>query len=302
MEQIALILVAFGLGVLLREIKVFDQVAARNFNRFVIYVSFPALVLLKIHGLSFQAGVAIPVSMPWIHFALAACFFYMIGKRLKWSEKTIGALILTGGLGNTSFVGFPLLETFYGKEFLPTAILLDQLGTFLVLSVVGVPVALYFSGGTRHSLVTLIKRVLTFPPFMALIIAFILIPVTYPEWLNVTLERLSATLLPLALLSVGLQTKLNRRELKDVKLPLTLGLGFKLFLAPLCMTALYIWLIGSHEPSTIVTVYLSAMAPMITASIVAAENGLNPPLTNLMLGLGIPLSLLTTTIWFYLLK
>ncbi len=302
MDQIALIVTAFGAGLLLRLLNVFEESSARFFNRFVIYISLPSLILLKIHGISSASGLAIPISMAWIHFAFAAIFFVGVGRLLKWKSTTVGALVLTGGLGNTSFVGFPLLETFWGKEHLPTAILLDQLGTFLVLSVVGVPAAAYFGGGAKQSLRELGFRVLKFPPFIALIIAFLLIPLTYPNWLNVTLDRFSGTLLPIALFSVGLQTKFSRRELREASLPLGIGLTFKLGIAPLLFAILYLQILGSHDVSTKVTVYLSAMAPMITAGIVASENGLNRPLVNLMLGVGIPLSLLTTTVWFYLLQ
>lgn len=302
MDQIALIIIAFGAGLLLRHFEVFEESSARHFNRFVIYISLPSLVLLKIHQINFDSGLAIPVSMAWIHFALAVIFFIALGKLMKWKSATVGALVLTGGLGNTAFVGFPLLESFWGKEHLPTAILLDQLGTFLVLSLVGVPVAAYFGGGAKQTVGQLIVRVLKFPPFIALIIAFALIPTTYPDWLNVTLDRLSGTLLPIALFSVGLQTKFSRRELREASSPLAIGLLFKLALAPLLLAILYMEILGSEEISTKVTVYLSAMAPMITAGIVAIENGLNRALVNLMLGIGIPLSLLTSTICFYLLR
>jgi predicted permease len=43
------------------------------------------------------------------------------------------------------------------------------------------------------------------------------------------------------------------------------------------------------------------MAPMVTSSIIAAENGLDRPLTALMVGVGIPLSFLTAAAWYYLL-
>lgn len=44
------------------------------------------------------------------------------------------------------------------------------------------------------------------------------------------------------------------------------------------------------------------MSPMITAAIVASSYGLKPKLSSMMVGVGIPLSLLTTAIWYYVLK
>jgi predicted permease len=52
-----------------------------------------------------------------------------------------GCLILTAGLGNTSFLGFPIIEALYGQEGMKTAILVDQPGTFVVLSTLGIIVA-----------------------------------------------------------------------------------------------------------------------------------------------------------------
>jgi predicted permease len=43
------------------------------------------------------------------------------------------------------------------------------------------------------------------------------------------------------------------------------------------------------------------MAPMITAGILAHEYGLDPELGNLMVGIGIPLSLATVPIWAWVL-
>jgi predicted permease len=73
-------------------------------------------------------------------------------------------------------------------------------------------------------------------------------------------------------------------------------LGFKLLVAPLVFTLLYVFVLGSHAESTYITILESAMAPMITASVVAIDFGLNAEIANLMVGVGIPLSLATVTL------
>ena len=57
--------------------------------------------------------------------------------------------MLVGGLANTSFVGLPMIEAFYGTADLPIGILIDQLGTYLVLSTLGIAVAAYYGGRYR---------------------------------------------------------------------------------------------------------------------------------------------------------
>jgi hypothetical protein len=55
-----------------------------------------------------------PIGVAWIGFSVVFVFS-VLGKRLGWSKKLIGCLILTAGLGNTSF-GFPIIEALYMKK------------------------------------------------------------------------------------------------------------------------------------------------------------------------------------------
>jgi len=50
------------------------------------------------------------------------------------------------------------------------------------------------------------------------------------------------------------------------------------------------------------SVFEAAMAPMVTSAILASEYGLNPRLSNLMVSVGLLLSLITTGLWFLVLK
>jgi hypothetical protein len=47
----------------------------------------------------------------------------LAGRALRFSRATTGALMLTGDLANTSIIGLPMIETFYGPQFLGLGIL-----------------------------------------------------------------------------------------------------------------------------------------------------------------------------------
>lgn len=298
MNNLLLLILCFIAGMLLRRFNRMPDNAPATLNSFIIHVSLPALTLLYIHQLQLSGDVLLTGLMAWLVFGLSAGFFWLMGRWLNLSRATTGALILVGGLGNTSFFGLPMVEAFYGKEGLTTAIIADQLGSFFALSVLGITVAGIYSSG-RPTAAQIIKRIALFPPFISLCIALLLIPVEYADWFSVLLKRLGDTLAPLALLSVGLQLRLG--HVAEHKRNLALGLGFKLFLAPLAIYLLYVQLIGAHGLSMQVTLFEAAMPPMITAAIVASEHDLDPPLANLMVAVGLILSFITLSGWWYFL-
>jgi malate permease and related proteins len=299
MNNLLLLIICFIAGMLLRRFRRMPDNAPATLNSFIIHVSLPALTLLYIHELHLSADVFLVALMAWLVFGLSAGFFWLMGRWLRLPRATTGALILLGGLGNTSFVGVPMVEAFYGHSGIPTAIVVDQLGSFFVLSVLGITVAGIYSSG-RPTVAEIVRRIVLFPPFIALGIALLLIPVDYAAWFAVILKRLSDTLAPLALLSVGMQLRLG--HVAEHKRNLALGLIFKLVLAPLAIYLLYVQLLGARGHAIQVTLFEAAMPPMIAAAIVANQHDLDPPLVNLMVAVGIILSFLTLGGWWWLMQ
>ena len=300
MDNYILLVACFIIGMLLRRSGRLPDNAHVALNGFVIHVSLPALTLFYVHNLRLDASLLFPVAMPWVVFAVGFVVFRFAGRLLAWPAATVGALTLTGALGNTSFIGLPMIETFYGRQGLGLGILIDQAGTYLVLSTVGILVAALYGQGAGVSLRAVVRKVLTFAPFLAFLAALLLIPVTYPQWLEALLQRLGATLVPLALVSVGYQIQWSAVQGK-LRL-LGLGLVFKLVVAPALIGLLFAWLLGARGEVIQITIFEAAMAPQIGAAIVAVDHDLDPQLVTLMVGIGIPLSFLTLPLWWHALK
>jgi len=301
MANFILIFVCFILGIFFRRYKFFPPNAPLALNRFVIYVSLPALTLSQIHRLDLSGGnLLIPVSMPWLTYILGFGFFHVVGTKLQWSKKSSGPLYFTGSVGKASFVGFPILEDLYGASAIAVGILVDQPGSFLLAGTLGVATAAYYAGGSirpKH----ILKKVFIFPPFLALILAFALRTVVLPTEIFQILDRLGGTLVPLSLISVGMQLRFESDKIKANFKKLCWGLGFKLVVMPLVCVVIYLGAFQQYNQTTLITLVESAMAPMITAGIIAAEYDLDIDLANLMVGLGIPISLLTAPAWAWLL-
>lgn len=283
----------------MQKVRALPKDAHLTLNAVILYVPLPALALTTIPLIDWDMNLISLGLAPWILFALAYLFFRILGRKLGWSDSLIGCLTLTAGCGNTAFVGFPVVEALYGKEGLKMAVLLDQTGSFLIVSTVAIWVAALYSSGKMRKR-ELARKIVFFPPFMAFSVAVLLGAVGWRAEgaFKEILERLAIILTPLALISVGLQLKLE--EIKyDLKY-LATGLGFKLVLSPLFIFFLYYPL---NLPSQVlrIAVLESAMAPMITASIVASTHNLHPRLAGSILGVGVPLSFVTLAIWYQIL-
>lgn len=299
MGNFVLLGACFLLGILLRWSGRLPDNAAATLNGFVVNISLPALTLTYVHGLELDTNLILPALMAWIMFGLGCAFFYVAGRVLRFSPATTGGLMLTGGLANTSFIGLPMIQTFYGSEYLGLGILIDQVGSYFVLSTLGILVASLYAPGHAVSARAIARKILLFTPFQAFVLALLLIPVAYPPWLDELFQRLGATLVPIALVSVGYQLHLS--QVRGKALPLTVGLVFKLALAPALMLLLFAGLFGDRGEILQVTVFEAAMPPMIGASIVAMDHELDPPLLTLMVGVGIPLAFLTLPLWYQVL-
>ncbi|MCB0764000.1 MAG: AEC family transporter [Flavobacteriales bacterium] len=301
MESLTLLLICLVAGVLLQRSRSFPPTAPTTLNQFVLYVPLPALALYHIPEIEVGYELLFPVGVAWISFGLAWAVFATLGKALGWSNKLVGCLILTAGLGNTSFVGFPVVEALFGKQGLSTALLVDQPGSFVVLSTLGIVVANVYAG-ERPSAGSMARKILLFPPFIAFILAVLLnaFDMHLHKVVRGALLRLGSTVTPIALIAVGLQLRFDRRS-KHLGF-LGLGLFFKLMVVPAVLYLLYIHVLNGSGPVVRISLIEAAMAPMITGAVLASSYGLKPRLANMMVGVGVPLSLLTLLLWNYVLQ
>lgn len=298
MSNFFLLPVCLLAGIVLRQTGRLPDNAHRVINAVITHVSLPALTVLYLHRFAFNSSQLFPVLMPWLLFMLGAAVFFALGRAMRLPRKTVGALTLMGGFGNTSFVGLPMIESLYGTTGLPLGLLIDQLGSYLALSTVGILTAAMYAGDRCMQPSAMARRVLTFPPFIAIVLALFLGWVQFPAPVEKALARVGDMLAPLALLSVG--TQLHLHALREHARALCLGLGFKLLMCPaLVVAALYVLGPGRGMASS-VTIIEAAMPPMIGAGIVASESNLDAQLVSMMIGIGIPLAFFTVPLWNWL--
>jgi predicted permease len=279
-----------GLGLLAGRGSRLPAGSATAIKWWVLYAALPSLVLALVPHVKYERGSFFLVAAMWAVFAGAWVLFAALGRAVGWSRERVGALVLVAGLGNTSFVGYPLIEALHGEQGLTRAVVCDQLGSFPLLAAGGVVVGSIYSGG-RPSVRAVVRRVVTFPAFLALLVALLVHPLGgWPAAVESALLRVGQTLSPLALFAVGLELRVALPA--DRAGALAAGLAWKLVAAPLVCWGLG-WVLGARGLTLGVGVLEAGMAPMISAAILASEYGLEPRLTSALIGIGILVSFAT---------
>jgi predicted permease len=293
-----LIFVCLFAGYSLRASGILPKDAHKGFNAWILYVAFPAVALHYLPEIQWKPELFLPLAMPFIVWFGAWFILKLFSSPFHIDAKSFGGLLLTAGLSNTSFIGFPLTQAYFGDAGLRIAVICDQL-TFIVLSTFGIISAVHSTNSGKADLRKILLGLIKFPPFVSFIAALSIPHFVSLSAINPLLEKLAATLVPLALFSIGMQIRFSdwKNELKY----LSLGLGYKLFIAPAIILGIVL-VSGIKGIVAQTSVFEAAMAPAITAAIVAAQYELNPKLSNLMASMGIILSFVTTVGWYYLLR
>jgi hypothetical protein len=298
MENFVLILLAIVIGYVINRLNIFSKDAPTILNQFAIYISLPAMILLQIPKLSFSIDMIIPIIVAWLVMAISAILILLLSKFFSFSKEITGSLMLVSILTNSSFLGIPIINAYMGESAMPYVLVYDQLGTFIALATYGTFIASYYSNNSKITFKIITLKVLTFPPFLSLVVALFLIGVEFNPIISKVLSSFASTIVPIALVAVGLQLqlKLPREEIK----PFSVALIVKLILAPtiaFVICKIFAW----DNQASIVSIMEAGMAPMITAGAIASMAGLAPRLSSAIVGYGIIISFLTTGILFNLL-
>lgn len=284
------------LGLLLRWLRLAGENTAHWLNQYVILVALPCLILYKLPSLQLDARAFLPIIIAWSVMLASALLVLLLAKLLSWSRPVTACLMLLMPLGNTGFVGLPLIQMLVGAEGVPYAILYDQFGTFLALNTLGIAIAAHYSG-ERQSLQAILGKIASFPPFVSLLLAFTLLPFAYPAWLEQGLGGVAATLVPVVMVAVGLNWRLRLQN--GLLQPFVVGLIILLLAKPA-----FAWLLlqfANSEPLVARVIVLEAGMPaMISAGVLAIRYNLAPRLAASLVGYSLLLGFVTLSLWRWL--
>ncbi|MGB0133842.1 AEC family transporter [Dokdonella sp.] len=295
----ASIVILLAVGRFLDWRRLVPESTARILNLIVINVCLPAAILLHAPGLRFGSDLIGLVFIPWAILLVTLVVVWPAARLLRFDRGSTANLLLQVPLGNTSFIGYALIPVLVGASAMRYAVVYDQLGSFLILTTWGLFVVAWFGGGERPNAIRIVRRIVIFPPFIALVVALTIMPADPAPAIKQGLQWLADALLPIVVLALGMQLRLHLPG--HHRLPLVIGLVAKLVLMPLVAWGLCAWFQLPAEIS-LVAIYLTAMPPMMTSGALLSSAGLAPELASALVGYGLVASMITLPLWHWVLN
>ncbi|MDX9795442.1 MAG: AEC family transporter, partial [Arcobacteraceae bacterium] len=276
--------------------KIFIKDNSKELVDFVIYFSLPAMVFVKIYPLTLDLKILNLICMFNTIILANLLLAFGVGKLFKLDKKTLATFMIVATFGNTSFIGFSYIDAFYGQDFVVYALIYDLFGSFLLVVSLGVFI-INWGSGESVKIKTVFKSVLFFPPIVMFFITVLAKFLPIPNFMMNTAQTIGATLVPLAMIAIGMKL-----EIKNIfyKFKITsLALFLKMIAMPIIVMILFSVFYTLNDTWSKVTILEVAMPPMTTAVILAIKGGLDERLAINALVIGVIASLATVT-GFYL--
>lgn len=262
-------------------------------NLWVVNVALPALILAKLPSIALGQEVVIPLAVSWGIVVVGAGSVLAVSHTLGLSRLETGALLLVVPLGNTSFLGLPVVESLLGRDHLPSALAFDQLGSFLALATYGLFVAGRVGSGERGWR-PVVRRLTRFGPFLALLGSIVLRGVDVPTGIHDVLVAAGRTVAPVGLLSMGMRFVPRLRFDKAGLIATGLVLKMALMPAAALLAALLVGDVSSVPWQS--SILEAAMPPMVTAGVVGISAGFDEELIISMVALGTIIALVVLSL------
>jgi malate permease and related proteins len=305
-------------------------------GKFLFWFGVPLLIVASLRGRDLAGGVLIAPATAWIAILVGAAFAWIwidlgvTDERLKsfssgikfvdrssgvlavgdgtvtrassWSKPTQGSFLLAMMVGNTGYMGYPVILSIVGKEYFAYAVFYDLLGSTLGAYGLGVAIAAYY--GTSASdrdrkiwWINIFDRLLRNPALWSLFLGLSISNIKFPEVADQILKTASMPVVPLSLVMIGLQLSqlssirkwgqaLTCLLIKMLLVPLVVGTGLMFF--------------GVTGAPRLVMVLQMAMPPAFATLVIAQAYDLDKDLAVTSLALGSVGLLFTLPIWIWL--
>ncbi|MEO8314436.1 MAG: AEC family transporter [Pseudomonadota bacterium] len=293
--RVVLLIALFAAGYFARRQRWLQPPHAGKMLQLVITVGLPALFLADVSRIPLQRElIALPVSSVLI-IVVTLGLSLLLGRALGLARADQGALTICSMSINNAFL-FPFVIAVWGQAGFAHLALFD-LGNALCAGSLVYAIAAWY-GGHGTGVVAVLRRVASFPPLWALIVALLLngADVALPTWMVTVLGTVGRLILLLVIVALGVL--FDARLLRDARVLVTLLLrvGLGLALGFICVR------LFSLEGLMRSVVLLGSAAPIgFSAVVIANREHLNRELAASAASISVLLALIYVPLALWLL-
>jgi predicted permease len=297
---LSLFLVVFA-GYFSYKISLFQQEAVKYLNRFVFYISAPAVIFSSIATLDKSKLSSYPFFLLVNIFSLCMLFLliFFLSKLTKAPREIRGSILYTAGASNVVFFGFPILLALFPKEHFALGVI------YLIAAItIGDLTALFLLGIDKHNGPFNLKKNLTEfmknPIVISSILGFIVLLFDIPisDSINSSLEILGKPIITLGLFSMGIYFG-HHLNFKKIGLSL-IPSAISLLIFPFMVYLLTFYFLKLDIAAAQTSVVMASMPSAAFSIVVADIYDLDKTLTSNTVLLSSLLCLFTSPFWIWL--
>jgi len=274
--------------------KIIFQDNSKQLVDFIIYFSLPALVFTKVYPLVLDSKILALIFMFDGIMLFNILLAFLVGKLLRLNRPNLAVFIIVASFGNVSFVGFSYIDAFYGQDFIVYGVIYDIFGGFLLLLTIGMFI-ITWGNGRKNSVINISKTILFFPPMIMFFVTILAKNIEVPKFVMYTAENLGSTLVPIAMICIGMKL-----ELKYIFFKLHIvstAIILKMVIVPIIVLFAFKYFYTLDATWVKVTIIEVAMPVMTMSVVLAIKGGLDEKIAINTLVLGVISSLFTITLF-----
>jgi len=288
----AVILIIMAIGYLIKQIGWVSTDNIKGFNTIVMNIALPCLMFNSLYTFDLSM-ISTLGTIPIIGVCcgiLMAIITFLIFNLLKIDETKKWSLLTAVVIGNTGFIGFPVIMGIFGETGFLRAVFFN-LADNLMFVIIYTLLIVKFNGEYRK----IINKILHMPFIWGILIGltFNIFNIPIGDVLSTTISYLGDITIPLILLTIGLSMQFDKIK-EDLNLSL-LATALKLFIYPIIALIILSIIPMNTFENNIILIQGGMPAAMVTLSL-AIEFDLDTNLATNTIVISTLLSLITLPI------
>jgi hypothetical protein len=265
------------IGWIFNKTKIINKDWIHVLNGFAYYIALPSLIISSFWNINFLNKDTWFLIFESISIMiLFSVFIFAILSLLKIDKVTKTTILLGSIVGNTVFIGFPLININFGKEYLNEAALISSF--FLIIPIILVILFIQYKNDSKKSnfkneLINLTKNPLVLSVIFGILISFIKSEHPFFESIEKTITMLGSTASPVALFALG--AFLHGQSMRNLHWSFFISF-LKMIILPIITILISIFIFKNNDIK--ILVLLSSMPVAVTTFVIAEKFGLDEKL------------------------